>query len=387
MRGIGKLALIVLIVGHFANSGAFAKCWIVPAELFHPAELPQRVHGKPFGFSGSGKTLAFFLKENDGRTRMVRLQKNRIEELFLSPPAGKSFDDPVWSLWEAGAAATVDNRKWFAVYLGTSLAFYEQKRYAKEVFPAFRDGEVLWSPHVFDLCRERKSDVIRGAFLSMSGEHEVWSVPDMNWDATLPEKTDKLHRQEGFAVPTKNRLWVVEVFSGNVYLFRGGKWAHVFSAEDEKWTKWSESQWKEEMAEELEKFKAAKIAEAEAMVLGDATRRERKKLFVEVKQSEPYFRRGFARGDELLLQLDVAQPEKALLWFREGEEAVCLSFKTILDKAATWQEELERWSDAVAVTDEAIWFKNPFGFVLLEELSLWLDQQEGKADNDANKAK
>ena len=81
---------------------------------------------------------------------------------------------------------------------------------------------------------------------------------------------------------------------------------------------------------------------------------------------EPYFGKGFPRGDELLLQLDVAKPEKALLWFRDTDTPVCLSFKLIFEKSATWQEDLQNWYNAVAVTEEGVWFKKPFGFVLFD---------------------
>lgn len=160
---------------------------------------------------------------------------------------------------------------------------------------------------------------------------------------------------------------------------RGGKARQVFSAQEQKWTKWSEGEAKEDIAKKVEEVKETKLAEAEAMLLGDATRRERKKIGAEVKLLEPYFRKGFARGDELFLQLDVAKPEKAVLWFRGQDEPVCLSFRSLFEKPHTWEEDMQSWHDALAVTEEAVWFKNPFGFVLIDELAQWLAEQQQEA--------
>lgn len=362
------------------SRNGFAGCWNVPATLFHAAELPNLVQGEQFSFSGSGPVLGFFLQEQDGRTRMLRAQKGKVDQLFLAPPAGQAFRSPRWTLWDGGEVAVVDDERFFAVYVGAALAFYEEKRYRSEVHPAFRGGEVFWSPHTFDLCKARKSDVVRGAYLSSGGEHEVWSVPDMNWDASLPEKTDKLDERRAFAIPSKNGVWVVEPIGGNVYYLRGGKPRRVYSAQSHKWTKWSEEgEAKEEFAKKLQEVRETTVAEAETLLLQDATRPQRKKLFADVKLREPYFREGFARGDQLLLQLHVAKPEKALLWLGPGEEAVCLSFAMLFERPANWKEDIQSWFGTVAVTDEAIWFKNPFGFVAFEELTRWLAEQQDKA--------
>lgn len=379
MRKAWKKFLLGVFWGCFLRGGAYAHCWDVPVALFHPAELPALVVGKDFTFSGSGRVLAFFFREKDGRARMVQLRKERVDELFLAPPAGQSFRSPRWTLWDGGDAAVVDDERFFAVYLGASLAFFEEKRYRQEAWPAFRDGEVFWSPHEFDLCREKKNDVVRGAYLSTGGEHEVWTVENVNWEAPLPEKIDRLTADRAFVVPSKNGVWLVEPFGGHVYLMRGGKARQVFSTKEQKWTKWSEGEAKEDIAKKLEEVKEIKLGEAEAMLLGDATRRERKKMGAEVKLWEPYFRKGFARGDELLLQMDVAKPEKAVLWFRGDGEPVCLSFRLFFEKSQTWKEGIQSWRDAVAMTEEAVWFKNPFGFVLLDDVAQWLADQEEKA--------
>ncbi|MFN3412429.1 MAG: hypothetical protein ACK42L_00005 [Thermoanaerobaculum sp.] len=379
MRKIWKKFLLGLFWGCSLPGGAYAHCWDVPVALFHPAKLPGQVQGKNFTFSGNGPILAFFLREKDGRTRMLRLKKERVEEFFLAPPAGQSFRSPRWTLWDGGEVAVVDDERFFAVYLGASLAFYEEKRHRGELWPAFRNGEVFWSPHEFDLCRERKNDVVRGAYLSTGGEHEVWSVGNVNWEAPLPEKIDRLAAGRAFAVPSRKGVWLVEPFGGNVYFMRGGEARQVLSAKEQQWTKWSAGEAKEDIAKKVEEIKETKLAEAEAMLLGDATRRERKKMVPEVKLWEPYFRRGFARDDELFLQLDVAKPEKSLLWFPDTGTPVCLSFKLIFEKSATWQEDLQGWYDGVTVTEEAVWFKKPFGFVLLDDLTQWLANQSQQA--------
>ena len=277
MRKTGKRFWLGVAVSFACTSSVWGDCWQVPVTLFHTAELPAWVQGKDFTFSGSGPVLAFFLREKDGRTRMLRSQKAKVEELFLAPPAGQSFRSPRWTLWDGGEVAVVDYERFFAVYLGASLAFYRDKPYREEAWPAFRDGEVFWSPHVFDLCREKKSDVVRGASLSRAGEHEVWTVPDINWEASLPEKTDKLDKRQGFAVPFKNGVWVVERFAGNVYFLRGGTARRVFSGQEQGWTKWSEGEAREEIAKKIEELRKTKLAEAEAMLLGDAKQPKGKK--------------------------------------------------------------------------------------------------------------
>lgn len=375
MGNTNKKLWLVLAASLLCTSNVFANCWQVPAALFHAAEVPTLARGKDFTFSGSGLYLGLFLQEKDGRTRMLRLQREKMDELFLAPPAGQSFRSPRWTLWDGGEAAAVDDERFFAVYLGGSLIFYEEKRYRGEVWPAFRNGEVFWSPHLFDLSKARKADVVRGAYLSSAGEHQVWSVSDINWDASLPEIIDKLEQGQAFAIPSKNRVWVVEPFRGNVYDLRGGKARQVFSPQEKEWVRWSEGEAKEEIAKKVEEVKKTKLAEAEALLLGDATQPKREKKLVDVKFSEPYFRKGFARNDELLLQMNVAKPEKAVLWFRGTEAPVCLSFKLIFEKSATWAQDLQSFNDGLAVTEEAVWLRKPFGFVLLDEVAQWLANQ------------
>lgn len=377
-RGLARWMLI-LIVSSSVASATSLDCRHVPAELFHPAEPPELLVGKRLSLSGSGKVLGFFSKEKDGRVRVLKVQRQKAEEFFLTSPAGESFREPTWALWDGGDVATVDDEGFFAVYRGSSLVFWQAKKYRQPVAPAFRSGEIFWCPSAADLNRERKSDVVRAISLATNKENQVWSVADINWDAPLPEKMNKLKEKKAFAVPSRNGTWVVEQYGGRVYFLHAGKGEEVFSAHEHNWTHWSQGEAKEQIAQELEKMTTAKVAEAEALLLGDATRPKRKKVHVSHRLWESYFLKGFARGDELLLPLDVEKPEKAMLWLRRGEGLVCLSLAALVERSADWKAAAESWRDEVAVTDDAIWLKRPFGFILFDELAQWLAEHEEEA--------
>lgn len=368
------------------SDGVLGSCREVPKRLFHHAQLPEILVGQEYSFAGSGPVLGFFLRESKGRTRFLRWEKTTTEELVLSPPPGESFHEPQWSLWENGSAAVVDDAGFFAVYLSGAPVFSQQKAYRGAAWPAFRDAEIFWSPHPFQLMKERKSDVVRSVALGRSDVREVWALGQMAWDASLPETLDAVSAHQAFAVPAKGVVWLVERFTGRVFAIRGGKSREIFSAQNAGWIRWAESDVKEEVNSELKKLTEAKLAEAEALLGGDSTSSTRRRANVRVKLREHYFLKGFARGDELILQLSVAKPERALLWLRHGEPPLCLSFAAVAIKTGGWKEAAESWLDGVAITNDAVWLRKPFGYVLWTELAQWLAEGE-LTETDGNNSR
>lgn len=351
-----------------------AGCVSVPSSLFRAVELPRGLKQPGLSMWGSGKLLALCAQQDQVFRIVTMAGSKTANELFLKPPAGQSFRQPHCSLWNGGEVIAVDDERFFGIYSGASVVFFREKKYRSEAFPAVRDDEVFWSPHVFELLKKKEAGLIRSLRLGDLEEREAWAPVAVDWSAPLPVKEELLGKHEAFAVPTKNALWIVERFTGDIYLLRQGVTRKVFSAAQTKWiTKWSESAVAgNEIKAELGHVAEAKEAEAEALLLGDATNPQRKAVHKTFKLREHYYLSGFPRKDELIVSLGVGTPTHGALWFRRGETPICLSFDPLRKSSENWQETAEAWLGALAATDDALWLREPFGYLSIADLEAWL---------------
>jgi len=104
----------------------------------------------------------------------------------------------------------------------------------------------------------------------------------------------------------------------------------------------------------------------------DATRKPPKKVEVFSFNTSPLFERAYARGRDLVLTLATYEPPSgSIVVVRDGEEATpCFRFSEQL-RGKGESRVLQS-----TVTDDAVWFREPFGFIPWESLDALLEPEK-----------
>jgi hypothetical protein len=363
-------------LGVWPASFLLAGCLSLSRGDFVPYPLPQELAKQSFSFSGSGELLGFCTEEKGKLHLRLYKQTKPWGEFFLSPPGGEKFRSPRCTLWNRGESLVVEDKDFFAVYAGSSLVFWREKPYqSRSLYPAVAGDNVFWSPHPFELNKERSTEVVRQAEVSSGRVSALWSFP-VDWSLPSPALSDLLDEHSAFAVPGEKMLWVAEYVSGSVYLQSEGKTRKVFSPKADM-KRWHEAETTKGEVENTLKEAERKLAFAELLFRQKVGASKGQKVHKTIKIRAYWYYQGFSRGDELVLQLATGQPPWALLWFRPGEEEpVCLSLAGLLPQGESLRQSLGLWREGIAVTSQGIWLRQPFGLVPWATLEGYLAPKE-----------
>ncbi|HPC84778.1 MAG TPA: hypothetical protein P5234_16100 [Thermoanaerobaculaceae bacterium] len=353
-------------------------CKLVPAEAFVqatdflPKGLPEDAR-----LAGAGRTLGILVPRlPDGHTLLLVRGEKVVRESWLSAPKDRRFArPPAFLLADNGNIAILRTSDSFVVYVGTTLTGVVQGELAHAASVTANRSELVWGPSPASGRAITASILMKEDLDRFKPQEWPALLVRSELDGSSPEVLIRLDKERlaasGAEMPmyhevdpvfrADGKLWLAWPFIGKVALARANGETlrsldlpgYLKRPEDDPETR---KKMDEEMQQEAERDKAARQA--------DATSKPPRII----KEYRGYRSRlvygAFPRGRDLVLSLATADPPPpSILLIPDGaDEPVCFQFPQHLrGKAGGAPIQL-------AVTDDAVWFREPFGFVAWESL-------------------
>ncbi len=371
MRSFAVLLLAALPAVAVAQA---PPCTPVPIEFF---SRPQNLFAKglPAGtrLASDRKTLGLLVPRlPDGHELFLVRGEEIVSELWLPVPKQRSFlRAPMFYLSDDGDVAILRSADFAAVYAGGSLTAVIEDEHIRGANVAVAGGQLYWAPNptaqematVFKQVRATKPESEDWPALLMRSEldgsdHEVLLRLEEQ-QLGDGDRVALYHTLSPAARPDR-KLWLVGNFSGEVMLTSGS--GHVerrFQLPGALKRPEDEPEARAKADEELQRDARKDVERLHT----DATKPPPKRVEIVTLNRSRLFHGIWARGRDLVVRLATSDPpEGSILVIDDaGESARCFTFPGMLrgnDEAAL----------QVAVTDDAIWFRKPFGFITWDSL-------------------
>ena len=345
------------------------RCLEGPPELFHPApkELAELVPQKA-SVAGAGPYLGAVFKDPKGEGYVFRLFRNEklVQELFLHP---HGFQVPERGLRlvlaRDGEYLALVTPQAFAVFAGSTQVglFQDSQVNAPEV--AFAKGQVLWCRHPMGLRErwpkpgEEPYAVCYRSELDGSSREPLFSLED---DVrSLAPNDNPADYYFSVSLRRDGKLWLVDNATGNIFLAsstgaRLRKWTFPFALERDL-----------EAERELQEWFVGELSAKLGPRLHDATK-PREKFEGKTTVNISVLSRASAAGNDLLLVTNTGwKPANAVFWVSSDlRQARCFAVDKLAEKApgASSFDKYIR----LAFTDDALWLREPFGYILWQDL-------------------
>lgn len=353
-------------------------CVMVPGDLFQPGTEVLGT-GLPDGarLAGAGRTLGILVPRlPEGHAVLLVRSGKVVRESWLKAPPQRPFTlVPRFLLADNGNIVILAMREFFVVYEGASQVALVEGELAHGANVTATRSELLWGP---SLGGDRS--ITMALLLKQDLERfkpDEWPplLVRSDLDGSNPEVLLRLDQARlaasGWLPPmyseltpvlrSDGKVWLAGPFSGEIAVATtSGRILHSVALPDSLTRPEDDPVIRKEMEEEdqreIEKMNASRRA--------DATRKPPKESKVFSFNTSRLFSSAHARGRDLVLTLATHEPPRgSILVVREGEEHVqCFQFPQRLrgmGNAAKMQP---------IVTDDAIWFLEPFGFITWESL-------------------
>lgn len=375
------LVAMVLLAGTPAI-GAATECIQVPGEMFQPVPdiFPD---GPPTGarIAGAGRTLGVLFPELPRGHRLVLVQGGKQQsEVWLPAPKERPFPrQPDFHLGDEGNLVALRVVDFLAVYAGGSLTALVDLGSGASV--SLGDS-LYWTP-------APRLTAVAGARPGEPGRLEEDELPALlmrseldgaGAEVLLRVDPKRLAADDGgfpgyqalyVALRSDRRLWLAGRFSGEIMLAESDG---TVRREFDLGLKLRRPEDDPEVRAEREQEINAQIEAIRARG-GDATRRTSGRSEVRVYSRSPVLARAFARGRDLVLVMATTDPPpgSVVVVSSATEEAHCFRLPEHL--LAERHPALQ-----LAVTDDALWFRDPPGFMLWQEIESLLlpDDNESK---------
>jgi hypothetical protein len=380
MRGL--CSLLLMVAASVAIGAEPLGCTSVPESLFQPFTrvFPK---GLPEGarIAGAGRTLGVVVPQlPEGHKLYLFRRGEPAGEYWLSAPSSRPYPrPPAFFLADNGEVAILRAREFFAVYVQGKLTTVVDGDVAHAAAVTASRGYLLWapSPHVPSVARFVKGDLSAvkndewPALLVRSEYDGVDQKVLLRLERQELEESDRnpMYHELTPAVRSDGKLWLAGAFSGKLLLAEDNghilrRWSlpdALKRAEDDPEVRRHQD---EEMQRETEKWAAQQQV--------DATKKPGQ---VEIYWSNKsrLFNNAVARGKDLVLALaTVTPPRGSLLLLRNGDEQAPLCFQLPdLVKASSDTGAIQ-----VAITDDAVWFRKPLGYIPWDGLEELLQPKE-----------
>lgn len=357
-------------------------CTEVPETLFRKDEriFPK---GLPPGsrIAGNGRTLGILVPELPRWYQLTLVRKGRvINELRLRAPDMLPFGgsgSPKLVLGDDGDVAALEGRDAFAVYADGTLTGVFSGENAQSAKLAFSRGLLYWCP--LPRSAPTKPRAPTTALFEAGEEPPLWLRAELDGSrekvllrldtARLDEKDpNPAERTLAVAPRSDGRLWLVGLGSGEIMLTSKGdgiaeRWTLPYLLKTPENDPQSVAKVETDARKELEEFVARHVS--------DATKRPPRSAEIVVHAAFRLFADVLARDRDLVLTTMTVEPSNALLLIRNGErDAHCFTFPRAFRSTTGMLP--------VAVTDDELWFFQPFGSFAWTELEALLAEQEEK---------
>ncbi len=358
------------------------QCIDVPRDLFRE-ERSVFSDGLPATarLSGAGRTLGLLTPDKADRFKLTLLRRGRASgEYFLRVPAGRAFPRlPTLALGDDGQLVALRDRQGFVVYAGATVVGFFDGDDVRAAKIAFRQGEVFWCPYP-----ERKPDYwgkTLGVLFDEGDEPPLWLRSDVDGSRrTVLLRVDPRQLSEdfpdpgeralGIALRSDGKFWLAGVNSGEIMLATAGgriigRWYLPFTMKTQEDDEASMNELRARIEKQAAEEPAAEDATVPPPDTSEIVVRGRMRLFMDV----------FARGRDLVLTTATMSPARALIVVRgeSKEETNCFTFNSI---SVGGGDALD-----VAVTDDALWFREPFGSISWNDLEALVAAQESNRDD------
>lgn len=353
-------------------------CVMAPGDLFQPG-TEVLAKGLPEGarLAGAGRTLGILVPRlPEGHTVLLVRSGKVVRESWLKAPPNRPFTlVPRFLLADNGNVAVLAVRELFVVYVGSTQVALVEGELAHGANVTATRSELLWGPspggpHSITMALLMKQDL-------EGFKPDEWPplLVRSDLDGSNPEVLLRLDQARlaasGWLPPmyseltpvlrSDGKVWLAGPFSGEIAVATtSGRILHSVALPDSLTRPEDDPVIRKEMDEEdqreTERMRDSRLA--------DATRKPPKESKVFSFNKSRLFSSAHARGRDLVLTLATHEPPRgSILVVRDGEEQVqCFQFPQRLrgmGNAARMQP---------IVTDDAIWFLDPFGFITWESL-------------------
>jgi len=359
-------------------------CKAIPPSLFHaaPGPLAERIPNQA-RLAGAGRFLAALFQDPSGgfTVRLFRDQKP-FQELFLRPRHSLDPGAPLrLVISRDGGYLALFGPGFFDVFAGGSELAWRQSPEVHAPRLAFGRGELLWcdgaAPGAKPSAGEKPVPLCYRAELDGSSQEAILFLDEVA--RTLDEDATLDDYQFVVAPRANGKLWFANLMTGEVLLAsasgrKTSRWVLPYAFQLDRTALAEMLKWFSPRMEQAVAKAAAKAADATKPpkpLRGKLT--ARLNLIADV---------GARVNDLVLLTSASWKPANALFWISSDLAQVrCFLMDELQEKLAT-SSGLKK-ATHVEVTDDALWLREPFGYILWQDLLALEEPGERGAPGEA----
>lgn len=381
-----KLPTLLLSLFASGLGAQTVPCVSVPGETFRPA-TGLLAKGLPADarLAGAGRTLGVLVpKLPDGHTLLLIRGERVVREYWLAAPKDRPFSrTPGFYLADNGNIVILRSREYFAVYVSSTLTAVVDGELAHSANVTGDRSGLVWGPS------PSGQDPITTGFL-MKKDLDLFKSDE--WPALLVRSELDGSDQQVMLRLDKARLAKLGTFPPSFHELRpvlrpdgkmwlAGRFTDEIMLADSNGrilrsvTMPSALKRPEDDPEVRKKMDEEDQRETERMLAaktGEATKRPPRETKAFSFNKSPLFRDAHSRGRDLVLTLATYEPPSgSIVVIRDGEDTIpCFQFP----------EKLRGKGDSAVlqstVTEDAVWFREPFGFIAWDDLDALLEPKK-----------
>lgn len=378
----------IIVLACSSLAGEELRCVEVPQSLFHevtsvfPDGLPEDAR-----IAGAGRTLGVLVPSlPEGHHLYLLRGGRRHSKLWLPTPKERPFPSrPDFHLGDNGNLVGLRVREFFAVYAGAtltavidlgsggSLALGDRLYWA----PAPTSTLPLHGPDGdrTELAEDRLPPLLVQSELDGTRQRVLLRVDEKRLkedDSGFP-----LYQTLYPALRSDRKLWLAGRFSGEIMVAesngtirqRFNLAEHLIRPEDDPESQSRHAEREEKIAAQIEAIRTRRAS--------DATRRRSGEGETAVFARSPHFSRAFPRGRDLVLVMATANPPPGTIALVKSDLQNAYCFR-LPDSLGSDDHPALRF----AVTEDALWLRQPFGYIQWFDIERLLDPEEDEEDSE-----